>query len=558
MTKKLRNKSEAKGVIYKMKKVFVNGRIRTIDPENRLCEAMACEDGIIIAIGNKEEVMKKAGNCVVYDLKGKDVLPGFIDAHVHLMDHAIFEKKTAFLGDAKSVEELIKIMKKYINDNDIPEGEWVTGFGWDQEIFADKKFPNCRQLDEISDKHPIMLTRRCGTICVANSMALKIAGIDSNTPNPQGGEIEKFPDGEPTGIMLESAMSLIGNCVPKIKDKAVMKELLEFSFQEMLKNGITVAHTEDFCSVGDKKALWDAYLELYAEGKVPIYLVLQLRIHKPDQMKEFFSFGFHSWQEFGKIKIGPIKFLGDGSLGAWSAGLSEPYSDKPDTTGCIYFDREELSSMAKTAVEHGFDLTIHAIGDAAVEIFLDACISVKDKIKKKGFRPSVIHSQIMNERIFEKYKLLDAIAIIQPMYIHSDWSIADDRVGDRMKTSYCYNTMLKKNIKLAAGSDLPIESANPLEAIQVNVTRKDLSGNPEGGWYPEEKLDILEAVKLHTIYGAYVSKDESRFGSLEVGKHANFVVLSGDVFETAVDEIKNIRILETYIDGECKYKCKCD
>ncbi|NBH61450.1 amidohydrolase [Anaerotruncus sp. 80] len=532
-----------------MKKAFVNGRIRTIDTENTLVEAMICEDGIISALGTTEEITKKAQDCEIVDLGGKDVLPGFIDAHIHLLSHAIFEKKTASLGAARSADEMVEIVKQYIEENQIPDGEWVTGFGWDQEVFPGGEFPTVNDLDRISDTHPIMLDRRCGTICAANSMAMKIAGIDKNTPDPQGGELVRFADGSPTGVMLESAMSLIGDHVPKLTDKLQMKELLEFSFREMVKNGVTVCHTEDFYSVDDKRALWEAYLELCAEGKMPIDLVLQLRIHRPDQLQEFFDYGFHSWQRFGKIKIGPIKFLGDGSLGAWSAGLNEPYSDKPDSCGCLYWDKEELSAIAKEIVDHDFDLTIHAIGDAAVETFLDGCISVKDTIKEKQLRPSIIHSQIMNERIFEKYKEVDAIGLIQPMYIHSDWSIADSRVGERMKTSYCFGSMLKQGIRLAAGSDLPIESVNPLEGIQVNVTRKDLSGQPEGGWYPEEKMSRLDAVKLHTIYGAYVSKDEDSLGSLEVGKRANFVVLSDDVFSVPEDTIKNIQVMKTYIDG---------
>ena len=160
------------------------------------------------------------------------------------------------------------------------------------------------------------------------------------------------------------------------------------------------------------------------------------------------------------------------------------------------------------------------------------------------------------KEVFEKYKELDAIGLIQPMYIHSDMGIADDRVGERMKTSYCYNTMRKMGIRLAAGSDLPIESPNVMEAIQVSTTRQNLSGWPEGGWYPEEAFDLLEAIKLHTIYGAYVSKDEDKYGSLEIGKQANFVVLSRDIFETPKNEIKNIKVEETYIDGEQVYKAQ--
>ncbi|MCI8608048.1 MAG: amidohydrolase [Firmicutes bacterium] len=537
-----------------MRKLFINGRIRAIDEKNQMFEAMACEDGKIIAVGSEKEVREAAGPCQVVDLGGRDVLPGFVDAHLHFLDHAIYELFTASLYDTRSPEDIVTVMKDYIAERKIPDGQWVTGFGWDQELYPGSQWPTCKDLDKISDTHPIMLTRRCGTICVANSAAMKIAGIDKDTPDPQGGELVRFEDGSPNGVMLESAMSLIGNCVPKMHDKEQMKECLEFACKEMVKNGITVAHTEDFTSVDDKRTLWEAYLEMASQGKIPVNLVLQLRIHTPEQMDEYFDFGFHSWEQYGKIKVGPIKFLGDGSLGAWSAGLNEPYSDKPDTCGCLYFSREEMSAMAKRVVDHGFDLTIHAIGDAAVETFLDSCISVKDEIKEKGFRPSIIHSQIMNERIFEKYQEIDAIGLIQPMYIHSDWSIADARVGERMKTSYCYNTMRKKGIRLAAGSDLPIESPNVMEGIQVNVTRRDLSGNPPEGWYPEEALDVLEAVKWHTVYGAYVSKDEDKYGSLEVGKQANFVVLDADVFETPKDEIKEIKVLETWIDGEQVYE----
>lgn len=537
-----------------MRKNFINGRIRTIDENNSVVQAIACEDGRIVAMGSNEEVLNAQPGAETVDLEGKDVLPGFIDCHIHLLDNAIFEKRKALLGGAKCIEDVIEITKKFIKDNNIPEGEWVTGFGWDQEVFPDGQFPTCHQLDQISDKHPIMLDRRCGTICAANSMAMKIAGIDKNTPDPQGGELIRFEDGSPTGVMLESAMSLIGDCVPKIKDKLLLKDLLKFSFDEMVKYGVTVCHTEDFYSVGDKRSLWEAYLELDAEKKMPIDLVLQLRIHRPDQLQEFYDFGFHSWERFGKVKVGPIKFLGDGSLGAWSAGLNEPYSDKPDTCGCLYWDKDELCKIAKNIVDHDFDLTIHAIGDAAIERFLDGCISVKDELKAKHFRPSVIHSQIMNERIFEKYKEVDAIALIQPMYIHSDWAIADSRVGDRMKTSYCFSTMRKQGIRLAAGSDLPIESVNPFDGIQVMVTRRDMNGNPKEGWYPEEKFSRLDAVKLHTSFGAYASKEEDNIGTLELGKRANFVVVSDDVFEVPEDEIHEIKVLKTYIDADCVYE----
>ncbi|MBS6176325.1 MAG: amidohydrolase family protein [Clostridiales bacterium] len=253
-----------------MKRIFINGKIRAIDAENRLYQAMGCEDGKIAALGTKDEVIKAMGDCEIVDLAGRDVLPGFIDAHIHLLDHAIFEKKTALLSGVKSVEELVQTMKAYIADENIPEGQWVTGFGWDQEAFPDGQFPTCEQLDQITDKHPLMLNRRCGTICAANSMAMRIAGVDRNTKDPQGGELVRFADGSPTGVMLESAMSLIGDCVPKIGDKLELKELLAFSFDEMVKNGVTVCHTEDFYSyvgsnlTGSTKTILFGLLSMFA------------------------------------------------------------------------------------------------------------------------------------------------------------------------------------------------------------------------------------------------------------------------------------------------------
>lgn len=186
-----------------MRKLFVNGKIRTIDKDNHLVTAFAVEDGKFIAVGTEEEVRKAAGNCETIDLQGRDVLPGFVDAHLHFLDHAIYELFTADLYDTKSPDELVDVMKKYLEERKIPEGDWITGFGWDQELYPNSVWPTCRDLDRISDKHPIMLTRRCGTICVANSMAMKIAGIDKNTPDPQGGELVRFEDGSPNGVMLE-------------------------------------------------------------------------------------------------------------------------------------------------------------------------------------------------------------------------------------------------------------------------------------------------------------------------------------------------------------------
>lgn len=537
-----------------MKIAFVNGRIRTVDGNNRLYEAMLVEEGNIAALGSTAEIRGLSGAAgQVVDLKGRNVLPGFIDTHLHMMDHGIYELRTANLYPAHNADQVVEIMKKYLLDAKIPEGQWLEGFGWDQDLYPGAAFPTCHDLDRISLSHPIMLTRRCGTICIANSEAMRMAGIDAHTPDPAGGEIQKDGSGQPTGVMLESAMSLIGGIVPKIKDKEVIKEILAYSARYLVEHGITMAHTEDFMSVGDKKALMKAYLELQEEGRMPLNLVLQLRIHKPSDLASFFEFGFKSWESFGRIKIGPIKFLGDGSLGAWTAGLNEDYDDKPGNKGLVYYSQEELDSLAEIVLNNDFDLTIHSIGDRSTELFLKTCLANIKEIRRKGFRPSVIHSQIMDQNIFELYRQTGAIAIVQPMYVHSDWKIADARVGRRMETSYCFRRMLDEGILLAAGSDLPIESVDPFHAMQVSVTRRDLEGQPAEGWYPAERLDRLEALKLHTTAAAFVSFDEESRGSLEVGKKADFVIVSDDLFEVDENRIKEIKVLATYVEGEQVY-----
>lgn len=537
-----------------MKTIFVNGRIRTLDNENSVCEAMLVSDGVIEATGSPADMRLLAGTgAEIVDLECHNVLPGFIDTHLHMMDYGIYGLRTADLYPAQSVGDVVDIMCSWLADKNVPEGQWLEGFGWDQDLYPGAQFPTRHDLDRVSRRHPIMITRRCGTICSANSLALKLAGVDRNTPDPPGGEIRKDAFGEPDGVMLESAMSLIGGIVPKISDKETIKEILAYSAQELVRLGVTVAHTEDFMSVGDKKALMDAYLELQDEGRMPLYLVLQLRIHQPKDLPSFYVFGFKSWESFGRIRVGPIKFLGDGSLGAWTAGLNEAYSDKPGDRGLVYYDQEELTSLVADVIRNDFDITIHSIGDRSTELFLKACYANISEIERRGLRPSVIHSQIMNRAIFDLYKKTGANAIVQPMYVHSDWKIADDRVGHRMAYSYCFKKMRQAGIHISAGSDLPIESANPFDAIQVSVSRRDLSGMPEGGWYPEEKLDRLDALKLQTSYGAHVSFDEDRFGTLESGKQANFVVVSDDVFAVPEQAIKDIRVLATYVDGQAVY-----
>ena len=525
---------------------FINGNIITLD-EDKLCEAFYVENDVFKAIGTNEEILNlsKADESVV-DLKGKTVVPGFNDAHMHFLNYAV-QKDNVNLLNVPSINELICVTKEYIKTRNVPNEQWILSRGWNHNLFSEKRLPNRYDLDKISTEHPIYFARICGHIGVCNSKALELLKITYTTENPDGGIIDK-ENGIPTGILRENALNLVSNSLPTMT-KEQIKTLLKSAFMDALKVGITTIQTEDLTHCGSLENLLSAYRELENEHALPLRFILQLNLTNEKSISEAVSLGLKSNLGSNMLKIGPVKLFEDGSLGGRTAAMKEAYCDT-DTTGVLIYNQDSLDNITQLAHNAGFQITIHAIGDNASETILNSYEKIIEVSKNKDLRLTIVHCQFTNDELLNRFKKLRIVANVQPSFVMTDYPIVEKAVGKiRADKSYTWKDMLTLEIPIAFSSDAPIENFNPLEGIYAAVTRKDLKGYPEEGWYKAQNLTVIEALKAYSLGSAYMSFEENIKGSISIGKLADFVVLSEDIFNTEKDNIKNINVLETYVGG---------
>lgn len=538
--------------IKKIEKLIINGNFITMNEDNPKVSYLGITGGKIVKAGDQEKLPELIRNCDrVVDLEGRTVLPGLTDAHMHLISYSNKKSNQVDLNEVNSMDELINTVKEFINKKNIKPGEWVIGSGWNHERYADSELPTRAHLDKASTINPIMLFRTCYHIVAVNSKALEVAKIDENTTYSDDGKIDKDIHGVPTGIIRENAIELIDDAIPMFEDKETIKKLIVSGCNDLAEYGITTVHTDDFSYISNKKVLLEAYKELEYENKLPIRVVLQLRVHSKQDLYEYIDMGIKSYEGSDMLKYGPVKLIADGSLGSGTAALNEPYSDEQNNRGIFTFDENVFEEIIFEAFKSDFDIAIHAIGDRTMEIALTAFEKHKDLYKSKDFRPSIIHCQIANKDIIHRFSTNDIIANIQPIFINYDWSIAEKRVGKkRLEYSYCWNKFTKNGITCVASSDAPIDTFNPMYGIYCAVTRKDLKGMPDKGWLEHEKLNVYEAIKLYTINSSVLSKDEEEKGCLKEGMYADFIVLSDNIEKITEDSIRDIKVIETYINGE--------
>jgi predicted amidohydrolase YtcJ len=529
---------------------FINGNIMTLD-ENKHAEAFYIKDNKFYAVGSNSYIKSLVKHSEkVIDLKGNTVVPGFNDAHMHFLNYAI-TKNSVNLHNIESIEEIIYRTKKYINENNIEEGEWIVSRGWNDNLFKEKRLPTRYDLDKISSNHPIFFSRVCGHIGIANSKALEIIQVKTGTPNPTGGIIDNI-DGEPTGILRENALNLIFDILPHLK-KETIKKLLKTAFKDALKVGLTTIQTEDFSHSRAIKPLIHAYKELEQENNLPLRFILQCNLPDKKSLTEAVSLGLKTGVGTDKFKIGPIKLFQDGSLGGRTAAMIKPYYDA-DTKGVFIYSQEELNQFAIEAYKAGFQIAVHAIGDAAVQAVLNAYANIYNQSENKDLRNSIVHCQFTNNELLQRFKKIGVIANVQPTFVMSDYPIVEKAVGKtRAEKSYVWKDMINKGINTAFSSDAPIESFNPFEGIYAAVTRKDLNGNPSEGWYSKQCISVEQALKCFTVEPAYINFEENIKGTISEGKLADFIVLSDNIMEIEKEKIKDIRVLETYVGGEKKY-----
>lgn len=538
-----------------MNLILYNGNIMTMDKDKPHAEAVAVKDDKIVLLGSNEEILfSREKDSKIIDLEGKTVVPGFNDSHMHLLGYGK-SLETVDLNGCKSIDEMCKRIMKFVDENHIPAGSWVVGSGWNDSRFLENRLPSRQDLDSVSENHPIVMTRTCFHICVANTLALKEAEIFERPPGIEGGEIDKDQEGNPTGILRENALNLVTERIPGPgKDK--IREMIIKASQDYLKAGLTSVQTDDFAMIkGDFKDILDSYFELDRENLLPVRVNEQVLLPDMDKLNKFINLGYKTGYGSEFFKIGPLKLLGDGSLGGRTAGLLKPYADDEGNLGICIYSEEQLYELIDTAVSNGLQTAVHAIGDRTMEMVLESYRRVLEKHRIKDPRLRIIHCQITSEEIINKFKNYGIIADIQPSFVSSDISIAESRVGrERAKWTYNWKTLIEKGVRVAGGSDCPVEPFYPLLGIYAAVTRQDLQGNPEGGWLPDQKLTVEEALYIYTMGSAYCTFEDDIKGSIIPGKLADMVVLSENIFEIEPNYIKDLVVEKTIVDGKIVYE----
>lgn len=539
------------------KNFFYNGNILTMDDEVKSVEAIIVENNKISFCGSYEEGLEQTDDSTeMYDLKNRTLLPGFNDSHMHLLNYSLSQYKVN-LFESDSITDIKIRLKDFIKNEEVKVfKDWIVGYGWNHVYFEEKRLPTKEDLDAVIKDRPIFLSRACGHICVVNSKALELAGINKETEDPEGGRIDRDSEtGEPTGILRENALYLPYEKIPMDEDVDNIKNLLIKGIHKANKAGLTSIQTDDFSHVKLYENVITAYEQLKEEGKLTGRINIQMLLKDINLLKNFFKKGIKTGDGDELLKFGPLKLLADGSLGSRTAAMEKPYSDDESTDGVLIYKDKEIYKLLETAHINGLQLAVHAIGDRCINQVLDSYDSIIKRHPKEDPRFRIVHAQIASEEIFEKFQKLNAIADIQPIFMKTDMYMAEDRVGaERLKTSYAWKTMSDKGIHLSGSSDCPIEPFDPILGVYATVTRKNLKGDPKQGWHKEECMELYDALKLFTTNSAYSTYEEKIKGKIKVGMLADLVILSDNIMEVDKEDIKDIKIDMTMVDGKIVYE----
>jgi len=508
--------------------ILYDGRVYPDAKPGSRFEALAVWKGRVTDIGSSQQILKlRARATTTINLRGKVVLPGFCDSHIHLLSYGML-LRTLDLSKTRSIEEMNQQVARRASL--LEPGEWILGRGWDDEKLREHRYPERRDLDH-SASNPVFLKRVCGHVAVANSEALSLSGIDRDTLEPEGGVILRESHGAPNGVLKERALELVEMAVPQSMKE--IKKSLALAARRLAKLGLTSLH----CIVNDANEL-KALQELKRERGIPqsIYAIVPVKL-----LDHLVSLGLSTDRGEGAFRIGGLKLYLDGSLGARTAALNSPYHDSPASSGMLTMSREELERVAVTAREGGFQLCIHAIGDRAVELAIQIIKKVFGPRESREFRHRIEHASLVSDQSRLVMAKLGIIASVQPRFIYSD-SWAAERLGThRLNNLYPFASMTEQGILLTAGSDCPVEDPNPFEGVWSAIARPGLD--------VIERLTVSQALAAYTENAAFASFCEESRGTLGPGNIADIVVLDRDPFECSPEALRQTRVLRTIIAG---------
>lgn len=529
------------------KLLLKNAVIYTMDDEKPQAENIYIENGKIKKIDiNVNEVPE---GTKIIDMEGKCLLPGFHDSHMHMLNTGINLIEAVDLKNAGSIDDIIKFTKEHIEKNNIPAGSWVLGFNWNHENLKEKRMPDRNDLDKISTEHYIFLKRICIHIASVNSKILELC-LNDEKIQLENKNIGKDKDSKPNGLIYEEKINEFwGKRFSYTIEE--LENIIDKTLKLIIVKGLTTIQTDDmnfFSRDIDRLNILQAFQNLYNKGKLPIrifeqlqiseFSTLQLLMKKREELKE---------NEYFTIKT--VKVLLDGSLGGWTAALNHTYADAPDKIGILNFSDEELYKICDYCYSQKIQIACHAIGDRAIDQILNIIEKIKEKYNNINLRPRIVHCQLPSYEQIKKIKELEIIVDIQPMFVVSDYELAEKRIDKKYRDNiYAWKVLLKNGISLSGSSDSPVEDFAPLHGIRAAVERTTADGKPFGGWRPFEKLTLKEALELYTTGSAYSIGMENIMGKIKEEYYADIVVLNEDIYRAK--NIDRINIEKVLVNGK--------
>jgi len=502
------------------------------------------DDGTIIEVLDKRDKRPERPT-YLSDMKGQIIVPGMIDAHLHVMGIG-FGALTLDLSETQSLEEALALIEEFARDN--PGRPWILGRGWNQEKWGLGRFPTAQELDSAVSDRPVFLERVDGHAGWANSLAIEAAGVTAKTETPKGGRIERLADGTPAGVFVDGATALVQKAVPEPR-AADRDAALQAAQEILLSQGITAA-----ADMGTTLLDWQTYRRAGDTDQLRIRIMAYAA--GTEAMEVIGGTGPTPWLYNDKLRLNGVKLYLDGALGSRGAWLKKPYADDPGNTGLpLLSDTQLRNLMSRGALEH-YQVAVHAIGDAANAEALAAIEELSESYKGDR-RWRIEHAQIVSPEDIPLFGEYGIIASIQPVHQTSDWQMAEARLGsDRLVGAYAWDRLKDAGARLALGSDAPVESANPFVGMAVAMSRVDSDGLPKGGWFPDERLSRMAAWRGFTSDAAYAGFAEGRFGRLVKGEKADFVVVDRDISRASPEQIRDTEVIETWIGGKRMYRRK--
>ena len=526
------------------KTVYYNASGYTIESDSLLSFSTLVVDGQkVFAVGGDDLASKYLDmpSVTVFDLEGKTLLPGIIDAHGHVMGLG-FQELQINLAGITSLQGTLQELKEYAEAN--PELEWIIGRGWNQTLWEENRFPTAADLDQVIPDRPVWLSRVDGHAGWANTKAIQLAQVSTDTPDPVGGKIIRDNRGRPTGVFIDAAEGYVQTVVPE-STREEQTLALNAALSLLSSYGVTSVH-----DAGVGVETWELYKDFAIQRKLRtrIYGMISGAGKVFDQLS---SEGPIKSLYDDRLALRSVKLYSDGALGSRGAALIEDYHDDPGNKGLLFIDQEEMNLMVEKVVSKGYQANIHAIGDAANRQVLDALGYAQQLYSREDQRNRIEHAQIVALEDIVRFKDLDIIASMQPTHATSDKNMAEDRVGpQRIKGAYAWQSFLRQGTVVASGSDFPVESANPFLGFYASITRKDIQGNPLSGWYSNEAMDRVQTLKSFTIDAAFAGFQEDVLGSLEPGKWADFIIIDQDIMMAPDSMLWQTKVLQTWVAGE--------